>query len=129
MPPGLDRFIAACAIAVTLMAPGARGADADFGRDVRPVLQQYCFGCHGPETHKGDVNLSVYADAAAVQKDGKTWGTVLRQLNERAMPPANKPQPTEQQRQMLAEWVDRTLKSIDSSLLPKDPGRVTIRRL
>ena len=128
MFPGSLRIVVVW-LAAYAAAAGAAPFGGEFDAVVRPILQQYCFQCHGPETHKGDVNLSVYADTAAVQKDAKTWRTVLQQLNERAMPPANKPQPTEQQRQMLAEWVDRTLKSIDLGSLPKDPGRVTIRRL
>src|SRR6266699_2205763 len=29
----------------------------DFERDVRPILAQHCFDCHGPEKHKGGLRL------------------------------------------------------------------------
>src|SRR3954468_2499060 len=99
---------------------------ADFKKDVRPLLETYCFKCHGPEKSKGDVNLSTFGDLAAVQREPKLWQTVLQQVNERARPPAKKPQPTEAERQRLAEWVGHTLNHLDPALIPKDPGRVTI---
>src|SRR3954467_2728571 len=30
-------------------APRAAAADVDFARDVRPVLAEHCFACHGPD--------------------------------------------------------------------------------
>src|SRR5688500_5426591 len=29
----------------------------DFDRDVRPILQQHCFSCHGPDKQKGGLRL------------------------------------------------------------------------
>ena len=108
---------------------GGEPSDLQYERDVRPLLEQYCFRCHGPESDKGDVNLSTFNDLAAVQRDPKLWQTVLRQLHERVMPPASKPQPTPDERAKLEGWLRQTLWSIDPATLPKDPGRVTIRRL
>ena len=33
------------------------GGAVDFVRDVRPILAEQCFSCHGPEKHKGDLRL------------------------------------------------------------------------
>jgi hypothetical protein len=47
-------------------------ADAvDFLRDVRPVLAQHCFTCHGPDAkeRKGDLRLDLRADAFADRGD------------------------------------------------------------
>ncbi|CAN5874770.1 PSD1 and planctomycete cytochrome C domain-containing protein [soil metagenome] len=33
------------------------GADVDFGRDVRPILNKHCVECHGPEQQKAGLRL------------------------------------------------------------------------
>jgi hypothetical protein len=126
-------WLAAALLLPTLSAP-VRADDASvptlqFEQDVLPLLDKYCFQCHGPDKHKGDVTLAPFKDKAAVQREPKVWGNVLRQLHDRTMPPATKPQPTAEERARLEGWVRHALAEIDPNTLPKDPGRVTIRRL
>jgi mono/diheme cytochrome c family protein len=53
----LTRFCASLLV-VWLVPLGARAAaPPDFDHDVRPILQQYCFKCHGPEKQKGGLRL------------------------------------------------------------------------
>jgi mono/diheme cytochrome c family protein len=40
-------------------------ADADFDRDVKPVLANRCLACHGPDKQKGGLRLDRPADALA----------------------------------------------------------------
>ena len=75
------------------------------------------------------MNLSKFTDVASIYRDPKLWRTVLEQLNERAMPPENKPQPSDAERALLIEWVQYTLNNPDPTAFAKDPGRVTVRRL
>ena len=44
------------------------------------------------------------------------------------MPPKNKPQPTKEEKEFLIGWIENSLTKVDCTA-PKDPGRVTIRRL
>ncbi len=47
--------LALIALAAPLNAaklPPAAGRTVDFAKDVRPILQERCFGCHGPEKEK-----------------------------------------------------------------------------
>src|SRR5947207_9030035 len=60
---------------------------AAYAQQARPLIQQYCAGCHGASSPKAGVNLMAYADATAIQRDQTTWRKVLTQLRERAMPP------------------------------------------
>ena len=113
-----------CPLADAEPAPTLR-----YDADVKPLLQRYCYDCHGEDKHKGDVNLSLYPDEASVRRDPKVWRTVLQQLDERAMPPERKPQPTQEERERLTGWVRQTLDRLDPNHLPQDPGRVTARRL
>ena len=40
-------------------ARAAEGPDA-YGREVRPLLARYCFGCHGENKPKGGLNLAAF---------------------------------------------------------------------
>jgi hypothetical protein len=100
-----------------------------FEREIRPLLESFCFKCHGPEKPKAGINLSAFKDEAAVQRDSRAWEKVLRQLREREMPPEGKSQPSPEQRDKLVSWIGKALASIDYSKLPRDPGRVLIHRL
>lgn len=52
----------------------ARGAAPDFNRDVRPILAQHCFKCHGTDEHarKGGLRLDVRDAAVGKGKSGET---------------------------------------------------------
>ena len=100
---------------------------ADFAKEVRPVLSEYCFSCHNDQKHKGDVVLEKFADEPSVLADRATWEKVLKNLRNRQMPPEEKPQPGEDQRTLVANWIEAKLFAVDCN--HPDPGRVTIRRL
>src|SRR5688500_7658080 len=126
----LSRLIAA-AILLALAGSSPAQATDRFARDARPLLQTYCFKCHGEGSKKGDVELGAFADAASVRKQPRLWRTVLGQLNDRLMPPEGKPQPSVEERARLIEAIHDVLASgaaADGSA-PRDPGRVTARRL
>ena len=134
--PGLPALgLFAWVIATVLVGPLApRGARADdrpmaarFTEDVQPVLEQYCFGCHGLGAKKGGVALDAFADEDAARRDAKLWLAVLKNVRSGLMPPADKPQPSAEERRLLDDWIKYGAFGID----PKDPdpGRVTVRRL
>lgn len=108
---------------------GAADAPASYDAQIRPLLNTYCGKCHGMEKPKEGINLVRFNDLPSIYKEPKLWRTVLTQLNERAMPPENKPQPTEAERALLIQWIQHTLDNPDPSAFAKDPGRVTMRRL
>ena len=110
-------------------AASAATAQATYEKEIRPLVQQYCGGCHGPTKPRGGINLSTFETVASLQRDQTTWRDVLTQIHERNMPPANKPQPTAAQRDRLTSWLKETLDNVDESLVPRNPGRVLIHRL
>jgi mono/diheme cytochrome c family protein len=127
-------LLAALIFALILMTAACplRGADVAslrFEKDVRPLLETYCFACHGGEKVKGDVNFAPARSDYAIQADPKLWQHVLTQLSDQTMPPAGKPQPAMPQRQLLIDYITHRLDNLDLAKLPKDPGRVTLHRL
>src|SRR4051812_17751564 len=95
-----------CRKAAKSATPAAAASHADFAKDVRPVLSEYCFGCHNDEKHKGDVVLEKFADEESVLADRATWEKVLKNVRGRQMPPEEKPQPADDKRQLVANWIE-----------------------
>ena len=89
--------------------------------------KEFCFKCHGAEKQKGDFNFEPHAAKADVLADRKAWEKIAELLENREMPPEDKPQPSEDQRQALIRWIDQQLTAGDASA--SNPGRVTLRRL
>lgn len=58
---------------ILLLSLPANGGTLDFNRDVRPVLAQQCFTCHGMDEHgrKGKLRLDLQDSAYGAGKSGK----------------------------------------------------------
>jgi hypothetical protein len=104
-------------------SPGA----AEFRTEIRPILQTYCFDCHGDGMSKGKVAFDQFKSDQDALNDRELWGNALKYLRANLMPPAKKPRPTPQQRELIAHWIKGDVFGIDPQ--DPDPGRVTIHRL
>ena len=104
------------------------GAAPEFAGEVKPLLETFCYGCHGNGKHKGGLALDGYKSMAALLDDQKNWGNVRQNLSDGSMPPDDeKKQPTLAERETIAKWIDAVVFAVDPD--HPDPGRVTIRRL
>lgn len=92
----------------------------DFGRDVRPILSDHCFRCHGPDaaSRKRDLRLDTPEGAAAALRGGGhaivpgdlSRSEAIRRINaqdpDEIMPPPEMKHPlSAAQKQTLADWV------------------------
>jgi len=129
MPPARLSFISLIALSGLAGSLRAAGPEpAAFEKDVTPLLQKYCYDCHGNGKHKGDVALDGYKTVADVEKDRTTWETVLHHVNSHEMPPEDTDiQPSQAERDVITAWLEKQLFKFDPE--HPDPGRVTIRRL
>jgi len=103
-------------------------AGPEYVKDVKPLLETYCFKCHGNGKKKGGVDLQAFTTADAAIKDPKTWQAVLDNVQSGDMPPDDEEkQPKLDERESIEKWIEFTVFAIDPT--HPDPGRVTIRRL
>ena len=118
---------AVLAVKPTMMAADETAGAADFKKNIRPILENYCFDCHADGARKGNVAFDEFKDDQAVLADRDLWLNVFKNLRAGLMPPQSKDQPTIVDKERIEQWIKRSVFNAD----PKnpDPGRVTLRRL
>ena len=92
-----------------------------------PVLQQFCFQCHGKAAMAG-LNLQQIAALPSMADNFQHWEKVAFAIEHKQMPPAKMPQPSEEQRRQTVAWIRAKLNET-AAKIAGDPGRVTVRRL
>ena len=97
--------------------------EVSFNRDIRPILSNKCFSCHGPDKHERKaelrLDLSEGSDGAYREKDGifalkpgslddsELWHRIISEDSEEVMPPpeANKKLLTVQEKELIKAWI------------------------
>jgi len=98
--------------------PETYAADTVYGAAVHPVLERYCFSCHGPAKQKGSYRMDTFAallaggqsGLAAIEPGQADRGELLRRLalpvsDKKAMPPQGQPRPKEAELKLLRWWI------------------------
>lgn len=98
-----------------------------FDRIVAPFLDDYCLNCHDDSLHRGDVILSELGAQTLVQ-DAAVWQKLAEQVSHRTMPPADRKQPSEDERLKISAWIQSQLTTTFAAM-PKQPGPALTRRL
>ncbi|MEX0939494.1 MAG: PSD1 and planctomycete cytochrome C domain-containing protein [Pirellulales bacterium] len=114
LSPAVFRAAASLAL-VSLLTASARAADkVEYNRDIRPILSDNCFACHGPdaEARQADLRLDLEESAkeyAVVPGEPGVSEVVLRITSEDPevrMPPAESGKSlTPQQIDMIQRWI------------------------
>jgi hypothetical protein len=126
-----DRFrllvvgLLACGVAASGMVGTAHGGPpVDFNRDVRSILAENCFPCHGPDKGKRKANLRLDTeDGARADRNGRpavvpgdlARSALYRRITaadeEERMPPAKSGKTlTARQVEMLRRWIEQGAK-------------------
>lgn len=126
--PIICRWLPAAAAALCLpvlaawQMPSSTEKPVDFDRDIRPILSDNCFACHGPEEEGRQGNLrldtkeGVFSDRSGYQiiVPGKSAESRLYQrisATQRRMPPASSGRTlTPKQIELIREWIDQGAK-------------------
>ena len=126
---GLARLLGPAALA--LLAPAAASAAEDaalvkFRTEIQPMLEQYCYDCHGYGSDKGGVVLDGFETSASLH-DYKLWLRALKNVRAGIMPPADVDTLPPEESAKLMAWIKTDALQLDATV--PDPGRVTVRRL
>ena len=115
-------------IALALLAPAAQADTAAvYDKEIVPLLESYCYKCHGEGEDKGHFSMDEFKDLSKHLGDRKHWISVWHNLRSQVMPPSDEDQPTVEDKKKLMAWIEKDVFKLDPA--NPDPGRVTIRRL
>ena len=98
---------------------------ASFRADVEPILDEFCYDCHGLGTNEGGVTLDEFT--AETIADTDLWLRVLRNTRSHIMPPREEALPSDEDRKNLRTWIKTGPFGIDPA--NPDPGQLTVQRL
>ncbi|HRH98394.1 MAG TPA: DUF1587 domain-containing protein, partial [Prosthecobacter sp.] len=122
----LRRLTFACIALPCLLSAAERGEDA-YHKRILPLLQKFCYDCHGDGSDKGDFALDEYPEYSKLISDKVLWDHTRQQLVTHVMPPQKKDKPSLPERDELVAWIDNTVFWFDPE--KADPGHTTLRRL
>jgi hypothetical protein len=109
-------------------APSPTAAGKALSDMIVPFLDKHCNACHNSDKQSGGVPLDIYTTEAAARKDRVMWETIARVVANGEMPPKRKPQPDAAAKAEFLTLVDESFIKVNC-VGPKNPGRVTLRRL
>ena len=99
---------------------------AIFRSDIEPVLDQYCYDCHGYGSDKGGVTLDGFESDGDLLNPA-LWLRAFKNVRGGLMPPKDEVELPEEERAQLLSWIKGRVFAADPQ--NPDPGRVTLRRL
>ncbi len=100
------------------LSSAADGAEAapDFLREVAPIFDAYCVGCHAADGPEGELTLETFAGLAAGGANGAAIvpgradaSRLIRMVTgeiEPVMPPEDNERPTDEEIDVLRRWID-----------------------
>jgi hypothetical protein len=109
---------------VSVGSPRSAAAELDYNRDVRPILSENCFACHGfdEKARKGKLRLDV-AESAYAERNGlirikpgdpansEVWLRITSKDEEEVMPPPDSHSKlTDAQKQTIKTWIEQGAK-------------------
>ena len=104
-------------------------AKASFEKDILPILEDYCYHCHGDGKKKGDLSLEIFKTEKDIQQNYKISEQIFKYVLAGEMPPKDRnKRPSKKEQMLVADWVRNTLDDFYANA-PPDPGQVTVRRL
>ncbi|MEO9513722.1 MAG: DUF1592 domain-containing protein [Flavobacteriaceae bacterium] len=101
--------------------------EKDYDTDIKPIVNTYCYSCHGVEEQKGGLRLDEIDPDLIKGQDAETWRFMLDMVNSGEMPPEDEKQPTEEERALLVDWITASVQH--AVKIKKAEQKPVIRRL
>ncbi|MGL4419500.1 MAG: c-type cytochrome domain-containing protein, partial [Gemmataceae bacterium] len=117
--PRRSRCHSALAVLSVLLVPAFASAappKLQYNRDIRPILAENCFACHGPDSASRKAGLRIDQREAAIEKGAITPGKIaeselvdrlfLADTDDKRMPPPKSHKTLKPaQKEILKQWV------------------------
>jgi hypothetical protein len=109
-------------LALSWLCAQAAAEEPDFNRQIRPILSEYCFRCHGPDGATREANLrldqrdsalaKLDSGAVAIAPGKPAESELIRRIvsddrDVQMPPPAFGKRPNKQQVELLSNWIDQ----------------------
>jgi hypothetical protein len=104
-----------------------RRLQGEFNQTIKPLLQKYCYDCHGADSPAVGLDLNQYQQIDQMLGKRKLWRKLEQRVLARSMPPEDAEPLSDADYLTIKKWLDMLLNSADC--VNRNPGRVTLRRL
>lgn len=124
------RFPPAASVFIFIPAHLVAAGEDPFTRVAVPLLEQYCYSCHGPEKQKGGIEFhTIRTTTDAIRQHGLLAKSMEQVLNEDMPPDTARRQPQTSEREALAAELESIVLRVARGDVPRMAGRTTARRL
>ena len=74
-------------IVTSILLTAALSADGDeeYEKEIKPLLEHYCYGCHGEGSSKGGFSMDKFADLSGHLDDLKHWMPVWQDVRSQVL--------------------------------------------
>jgi hypothetical protein len=114
------KLVFCASLVLGLIAPQARASSLEFDRDIRPILSDNCYQCHGPDEKARKAKLRLdqkesafrVEDGVAVIKPGSTAESEMyrrittKDTDDLMPPPRSNHKLTARQIELIKQWID-----------------------
>lgn len=140
--PTLDELKAEGALRSTYLKQRPRSVGTEvpkadtvaFKKVIKPILQQACVQCHGPDTQEGNIRIDSLDPDLLHGKDVQWWLEVLAVLSNGEMPPPDEAEVTDEgkladvDRSKVVEWLSSEIQ-VASTVRRAEGGHSSFRRM
>lgn len=99
-----------------------------FQSKIQPLLKQYCYDCHGPDTMEGNVQVSALNPDLLRGSDTDWWTEVFAAVTKGEMPPPDDYEMGDAERRQIVNWLSGQLEAA-SALRRQSGSHSAFRRL
>ncbi len=97
----------------------AQNAHEPFEQLAEPFLEKNCVVCHNVDNPISGIRVD-QLDGTLADRRIRLWEAVRRNVASGAMPPEGVPQPSDEERQRMVEWIDQALDVARARPVPKN---------
>ncbi|MEP3478191.1 MAG: DUF1592 domain-containing protein [Fuerstiella sp.] len=86
---------------------------ATYSEQISPIVERNCGACHGGNDQEAGLRFDQLRSSKLSDQDVAVWSSIRDALNSHQMPPEDaEPQPTQQQRQQIVNWIDASFEQV-----------------